>query len=159
MDEIEERIRGSSILREDNISGVLAIDRPDGVPHRGEELDHCANVSRTIWVYERQELPVAKGYWINQSDVTDEAGHAVYAKAVAEYLARQGATTLVFSQAGRREVVEGSPRSRQLIQEFPDYESALAAYHSEEYQAIKQLRRNTATIDLVIAEGFDPAAH
>jgi hypothetical protein len=24
---------------------------------------------------------VTKGYWINQSDVTDEAGHAVYAKA------------------------------------------------------------------------------
>ena len=102
---------------------------------------------------------MAKGYWINQSDVTDEAGHAVYAKAVAEYLARQGATTLVFSQAGRREVVEGSPRSRQLIQEFPDYESALAAYHADEYQEIKKLRRNTATIDLVIAEGFDPAAH
>jgi len=98
---------------------------------------------------------VAKGYWINQSDVTDEAGHAVYAKAVAEYLARRGAKTLVFSQAGRREVVEGSPRSRQLIQEFPDYESALAAYHSDEYQEIKKLRRNTAIIDLVIAEGFD----
>jgi len=102
---------------------------------------------------------VAKGYWINQSDVTDEAGHAVYAKAVAEYLARRGAKTLVFSPAGRREVVEGSPRSRQLIQEFPDYESALAAYHSDEYQEIKKLRRNTAIIDLVIAEGFDPPTH
>jgi len=102
---------------------------------------------------------VAKGYWINQSDVTDEAGHAIYAKAVAEYLARRAAKTLVFSQAGRREVVEGSPRSRQLIQEFPDYESALAAYHCDEYQEIKKLRRNTAIIDLVIAEGFDPPAH
>ena len=102
---------------------------------------------------------MAKGYWINQSDVTDEAGHAVYAKAVAEYLAGRGAKTLVFSQAGRREVVEGSPRSRQLIQEFPDYVSALAAYHSDEYQEIKKLRRNTAIIDLVIAEGFDPPAH
>ena len=102
---------------------------------------------------------MAKGYWINQSDVTDEAGHAVYAKAVAEYLARRGANTLVFSQAGRHEVVEGTPRSRQLIQEFPDYESALAAYHSEEYQEIKKLRRNTAIIDLLIVEGFDPSAH
>jgi len=102
---------------------------------------------------------MAKGYWINQSDVTDEAGHAVYAKAVAEYLARRGANTLVFSQAGRQEVVERTPRSRQLIQEFPDYESALAAYHSEEYQEIKKLRRNTAIIDLLIVEGFDPSAH
>src|SRR6185295_8540568 len=75
-------------------------------------------------------VDVAKGYWINQSDVTDAAGHAVYAKAVAEYLGRRGAKTLVFSQpGGRREVVEGTVRSRQLIQEFPDYESALEAYH------------------------------
>ena len=102
---------------------------------------------------------MAKGYWINSSDVTDEIGHAVYAKAVAEYLMRLGAKTLVFSQpGGRREVVEGSARSRQLIQEFPDYESALAAYHSGEYQEIKKLRQHTATIDLVIAEGFEPPA-
>ena len=103
---------------------------------------------------------MAKGYWLNLSDVTDEAGHAIYAKAVAEYLGGRGAKTLVFSApdgpGGRREVVEGSMRSRQLIQEFPDYESALAAYHSDEYQEIKKLRKNTATIDLVIVEGFDP---
>ena len=47
----------------------------------------------------------------------------------------------------------------ELIEEFPDYESALAAYRSEEYQEIKKLRLNTATIDLVIVEGFDPPAH
>ena len=103
---------------------------------------------------------MAKGYWLNLSDVTDAAGHAVYAKAVAEYLGRRGAKTLVFSApdapGGRRELVEGSMRSRRLIQEFPDYESALAAYHSDEYQEIKKLRKNTATIDLVIVEGFDP---
>ena len=99
---------------------------------------------------------MAKGYWINQSDVTNKAAQAVYAKAVAEYLARLGARTLVLSDVGRGEVVEGSPRSRQLIQEFPDYESALAAYRSEEYQEIKKLRLSTATIDLVIVEGFDP---
>lgn len=102
---------------------------------------------------------MAKGYWINQSDITDEARQDVYAKAVAEYLRRLGAKTLVKSEPGsRREVVEGSVRSRQLIQEFPDYESALAAYHSEEYQEIKKLRRDAETIDLVIAEGFDPPA-
>jgi len=62
---------------------------------------------------------VAKGYWINQSDVTDEAGHAIYAKAVAEYLARRGAKTLVFSPAGRQEVVEGSPAADSLFRNFP----------------------------------------
>jgi uncharacterized protein (DUF1330 family) len=125
----------------------------------GERLGHVRECFAHNLGVRTTGVTVVKGYWINQSDVTDEAGHAVYANAVAEYLARRGATTLVFSQAGRREVVEGSPRSRQLIQEFPDYESALAAYHSDEYQEIKKLRRNTAIIDLVIAEGFDPPAH
>jgi uncharacterized protein (DUF1330 family) len=35
---------------------------------------------------------VTKGYWINKSDVTYEAGYAVYAKPVVEYLTRRGAT-------------------------------------------------------------------
>ncbi len=99
---------------------------------------------------------MAKGYWIAQSDVSDEGGQAIYAKAAAEYLKRKGAKTLVGSpMQGRYEVVEGAPRSRRLIQEFPDYETALAAYHSEEYQEIRKLRQNTAIVDLVIVEGFD----
>ena len=99
---------------------------------------------------------MAKGYWITQTDITDDAGHAIYAAAVRNYLDRYHAKTLVISRPGRREVVEGNVRSRQLIQEFADYETALAAYHSDEYQEIKKLRRNTAAIDLVIVEGFDP---
>lgn len=98
---------------------------------------------------------MAKGYWIAQSDVSDEDGHALYVKAAVEYLKRMGAKTLAVSK-GRYEIVEGTPRSRQLIQEFPDFETASAAYHSEEYQAIRKLRQNTAMVDLVIVEGFDP---
>ncbi|WP_010184595.1 DUF1330 domain-containing protein [Sphingomonas sp. PAMC 26605] len=96
-----------------------------------------------------------KGYWIAQSDVKDEAGHALYVKAAVEYLKRQGAKTLVVYR-GRYEVVEGAPRSRQLVQEFPDYETALAAYHSEEYREIRKLRADTADVDLVIVEGVAP---
>ena len=55
---------------------------------------------------------MAKGYWITQSDFIDAAGHAVYAKAVAEYLGRRGAKTLGVPRRDRREVVEGSVRSR-----------------------------------------------
>ena len=100
---------------------------------------------------------MAKGYWIGQVDVSDEGGQAIYAKALTEFLKRKGAKTLVASpMKGRSEVVEGAPRSRRLIQEFPDYETASAAYHSEEYQEIRKLRQNTAIVDLVIVEGFDP---
>jgi uncharacterized protein (DUF1330 family) len=99
---------------------------------------------------------MAKGYWITQSDVTDEGRHQAYSKAAVEYLKRAGATTLVRSPMhGRYEVVEGAPRSKRYIQEFPDYETALSAYHSEEYQEICKLRQNAATVDLVIAEGRD----
>jgi uncharacterized protein (DUF1330 family) len=143
------------------LEGNLEPTRPAGAGARlRERLGHARGCSARNLGVRTTGVTVAKGYWINQSDITDEARQGVYAKAVAEYLGRLGAKTLVKSEPGsRREVVEGSVRSRQLIQEFADYESALAAYHSEEYQEIKKLRRDAETIDLVIAEGFDPPAH
>lgn len=72
---------------------------------------------------------MAKGYWIGQADVSDERGRAIYVQDLTEFLKSK---------------------------EFPDYETASAAYHSEEYQEIRKLRQNTAIVDLVIVEGFDP---
>ena len=49
---------------------------------------------------------------------------------------RNSADDLVRSQ--KFEVPEGSSRSRQVVVEFPDYASALACYHSPEYQTNKK---------------------
>ena len=67
-----------------------------------------------------------------------------------------GARFLV--RAGRHTVVEGASRSRQVVIEFKDYETALACYRSEEYQRALALRANISEGVLVIAEGYDAAA-
>jgi len=46
-------------------------------------------------------------------------------------------------------------RSRQTGIEFNDHETALACYRSAEYQAVRALRIEVSSADLVIAEGYD----
>jgi hypothetical protein len=45
----------------------------------------------------------------------------------------------------------------QVVIEFPDYASALACYHSPEYQTNKKVRDGHLVADFVIVEGFDDA--
>jgi uncharacterized protein (DUF1330 family) len=96
---------------------------------------------------------MARGYWIVDMEVADPEAYKAYIAANAAPFARYGARFLV--RAGRREVVEGASRSRQVVIEFQDYETALACYRSPEYQAAKRLRDPVATGDVVIAEGYD----
>jgi uncharacterized protein (DUF1330 family) len=42
-----------------------------------------------------------------------------------------------------------------VVIEFPDFESAVACYHSPEYQANIKVRQPHATVDMIIVEGFD----
>ena len=51
--------------------------------------------------------------------------------------------------------IEGQSRSRNVVIEFPDYETALACYHSPEYQANIKVRQPHSIADLVIIEGYD----
>ena len=48
-----------------------------------------------------------------------------------------------------------APRSRQVVFEFPDYQSALACYHDPEYEGAYKLRVGAAEGDVVIVEGYD----
>ncbi len=94
-----------------------------------------------------------KGYWIAHVDVTDAEAYKAYVAANAAAFAKYGARFLV--RAGRHTVVEGASKPRQVVIEFKDYETALACYHSPEYQAAKQLRDPVSACDLVIAEGYE----
>lgn len=58
-------------------------------------------------------------------------------------------------RAGRFEAPEGKPRSRNIVLEFKDYDTALACYHSSEYAAAKALREGRADANLIIIEGYD----
>ena len=97
----------------------------------------------------RKEM--AKGYWLVQTDISDQAGHQKYLEMNRPVLRRYGAKLLVRSE--QREIVEGTCRSRHLVIEFPDYEAALSCYHSEEYQEARKRRLDNTVADIAIVEG------
>ena len=96
---------------------------------------------------------MAKGYWIVHVDVHNEEAVKRYAAGNHPIFEKFGGRYLVRSQ--KFEIPEGSSRSRQVVVEFPDYASALACYHSPEYQTNKKIRDGHLIADFVIVEGYD----
>lgn len=94
-----------------------------------------------------------KGYWIARVDVTDPEGYKEYVAANAAAFSKYGAKFLI--RGGRFEAPEGTPRARNIVIEFKDYETALACYHSPEYAAAKAKRDGRANADLIVIEGYD----
>ena len=94
-----------------------------------------------------------KGYWVANVDVNDLDAYRKYIAANARAFSKYGARFLV--RGGRHEVVEGAMRSRIVVIEFPDYDTALACYRSPEYQQAKALREAHADGNLAIVEGWD----
>jgi uncharacterized protein (DUF1330 family) len=96
---------------------------------------------------------MAKGYWIGRVEVHNEEGYKAYAAANPAIFRKFGGRYVV--RVGRFECVEGTSRPRNVVIEFPDYESALACYRSPEYQANIKLRQPHATADIIVVEGYD----
>jgi uncharacterized protein (DUF1330 family) len=96
---------------------------------------------------------MAKGYWLAQIDVTGPEGYKGYVAANQVAFRKFGARYLV--RAGRYEAVEGACRSRLVVIEFSDYETALACYRSPEYQHAITLRQGHAVADIAVVEGYD----
>ncbi|WP_428485736.1 DUF1330 domain-containing protein [Rhodopila sp.] len=94
-----------------------------------------------------------KGYWIARVDVTDPEGYQRYVAANAVAFRSFGARFIV--RGGRFEAPEGIARSGNIVLEFADYETAVACYHSAEYQAAKALRDGRSQADVLIIEGYD----
>jgi uncharacterized protein (DUF1330 family) len=98
---------------------------------------------------------MAKGYWLAQVDVTDPEGFKTYVAANQAAFHKYGARYVI--RAGRYEAVEGTCRSRLVVIEFKDYETALACYRSPEYQHAITLRQRRAVADIAVVEGYDGA--
>jgi uncharacterized protein (DUF1330 family) len=96
---------------------------------------------------------MSKGYWIARVDVSDSDGYQQYVAANAAAFRKFDARFIV--RGGRFEAPEGTPRSRNVVLEFKDYETAVACYHSPEYAAAKALRVGRSEADLLIIEGYD----
>jgi uncharacterized protein (DUF1330 family) len=95
----------------------------------------------------------AKGYWVARLDVSDPERYKDYQAAVRKIMAEHSGRFVV--RGGRSEAVEGTARSRIVVVEFPDYETALRCYQLPEYQDAKRLRQSVAEGDFVVVEGFD----
>ena len=96
---------------------------------------------------------MAKGYWIVGLTITDPEQYAEYSGRVRPFLAERGARFL--TRGGQYEGVEGDVPSRQVVIEFPTYEQAVAAYHSDAYQTTIGLRAAASHGTFAIVEGLD----
>jgi len=98
---------------------------------------------------------MARGYWIGRVDVHNEEGYKAYAAANPDIFKKFGGRYVV--RGGKFDGVEGESRSRNVVIEFPDYETALACYRSLEYQANIKVRQPHSIADLIVVEGYDGA--
>ena len=96
---------------------------------------------------------MAKGYWVARVDVANMDGYKEYVAQNGSVFHQFGARFLV--RAGRYEAKEGASRSRNVVLEFKDYETALACYDSPEYQRLIAIRSPHSECDLTIVEGYD----
>ena len=96
---------------------------------------------------------MAKGYWIAGVDVTDPEGYKEYVAANAVAFSKYGGRFIV--RGGRFEAPEGTARSRNVVLEFKDYDTAVACYRSPEYAAAKAKRLGRSEANLIIIEGYD----
>lgn len=96
---------------------------------------------------------MAKGYWVGRVDVKNEEGYKPYAAANAAIFKKWGGRFLV--RGGKYENPEGAARTRNVVIEFPDIETARACYNSSEYQANIKVREPHSSADIIIIEGYD----
>ena len=96
---------------------------------------------------------MAKGYWVVSVDVSDPEGYKGYIAENAKAFKKYGARFL--ARGGKSEIVEGEGRSRTVVLEFKDYETALACYRSPEYAKALDIRKGKAVADIIVTEGYD----
>jgi len=94
-----------------------------------------------------------KGYWIPHLDVSNPLGFQAYRETADEGHKRFGSKLL--ARGGRRELLEGKMRARNVLREFNSYDEALAYYHGADYSRAHALREGTAACDFLIVEGHD----
>jgi uncharacterized protein (DUF1330 family) len=102
---------------------------------------------------ENREDAMPKGYWVVAADVSEPEGYKLYIAENAKAFRTYGGRFL--ARGGRSETVEGGARSRIVVIEFKDYETALACYRSPEYARAIELRKHRAVLDVVVTEGYD----
>jgi uncharacterized protein (DUF1330 family) len=94
-----------------------------------------------------------KGYWIPHLDVSNPQGFQAYRDMADAAHKRFGSKLL--ARGGRREVVEGKMRARNVLREFNSYDEAQAFYRGPDYSRAHPLREPHSVCDFLIIEGYD----
>ncbi|GAB4233312.1 MAG: DUF1330 domain-containing protein [Methyloligellaceae bacterium] len=96
---------------------------------------------------------MAKGYWIAHITIHAPERYPDYIAAARPAFEEYGAKFLV--RGGAHDCVEGNSGERHVVIEFPSMETALACYHSEQYQKAAAIRAEASTGTLTIVEGVE----
>jgi uncharacterized protein (DUF1330 family) len=94
-----------------------------------------------------------KGYWIPHLDVHDMKGFQAYRDLADQGHKKFGSKLL--ARGGRKEVVEGKMRARNVLREFNSFDEAPAYYRGPDYSAAHPLREPHSVCDFLIVEGYD----
>jgi uncharacterized protein (DUF1330 family) len=100
---------------------------------------------------------VPAAYVIVEIEVHDTEAYGPYLAGASASVAAFGGSYL--ARGGRTEQLEGeAPRSRVVVLGFPDFDAAVAWYHSDAYQAVAPIRHGAAVSRMFVVEGAPPAA-
>jgi uncharacterized protein (DUF1330 family) len=121
------------------------LDRP------GNPLDK--GLAKALAIHSLKGYVMAKGYWVVSVDVTDLEEYKRYVAENRHAFRKYGARFL--TRGGKSKIVEGNGRSRLVVIEFKDYETALECCRSPEYAKAMELRKDCAAADFVIVDGYD----
>jgi len=92
-------------------------------------------------------------YLISQIEVHDAKGYEEYRKLVGPSLAKYGGKFVV--RGGRIEVLEGTwAPKRVVICEFESVDRAREWYHSPEYKPAMDIRKKTASAQIIVVDGL-----
>ena len=96
-------------------------------------------------------------YWIARSKVNAPEPYQKYIDAVPPVIDKFGGKVL--ARGGRFQIMEGPETfKRFVVIEFPDLETAMAAFNSPEYQAARQHRLNgVGEVEIVMVDDGESA--
>ncbi|MBP1851407.1 DUF1330 domain-containing protein [Rhizobium halophytocola] len=94
---------------------------------------------------------MAKGYWVARVDVRDPERYKDYVAAAKPAFEKYGANFL--ARGGEIHPLEGTPRARNVIIEFPSMQAAIDCYNSPEYQIAAKIRQEVADAEMIVIDG------
>ncbi len=92
-----------------------------------------------------------KAYWIAHVTVTDPDQYQKYIEASRVAFVKYDAKIL--ARGGDYVQIAGDGHARNVVIEFASLQTAKECYHSPEYQAAKELRKDAGIANMVLVEG------